>query len=64
MWKLNYKTNATTASIYKKGYTLPEFLVVANISLRTYRRWQKVDSGKYAKLRKLIKQLENKDGNE
>lgn len=52
--------NETTLSLKIKGYTLPEFLKIKNISLSTYRRYEKEDHPLNDMLNNWIDELESK----
>jgi hypothetical protein len=52
--------NTTTRKIRNKGYTLKEFCDKWQISLRTYRRWEKLDSQFNSVLNEWIDAIEYK----
>ena len=55
--------NKATQKIKSKGYSLPEFLSVAGISLSSYRRYEKADNKYHSFLNQLISDLESKNAN-
>tara|TARA_R110000772_G_scaffold262944_1_gene382419 strand:+ start:381 stop:545 length:165 start_codon:yes stop_codon:yes gene_type:complete len=52
--------NSTTQRIKSKGFTLPEFLKKAGVSLSSYRRYEKESNANHTMLNRLINDLENK----
>ena len=52
--------NKTTQDIKNKGYSVDQFLEKVNLSLSSYRRYEKQDNPNHAMLIRLINELESK----
>ena len=52
--------NSTTQKIKSKGYSIDQFLEKVNLSLSSYRRYEKESNPNNAMLNRLIDELESK----
>ena len=52
--------NSTTQKIKSKGYSIDQFLEKVNLSLSSYRRYEKESNPNHEMLNRLIDELENK----